>query len=197
MDRIWRDARSIGDLGGAMAGWLEGRIGSWPGCSAGPDEETLPLVRVLARLCRRGYATTMSQPGHHSVADDGRPWVQRACVEGWISVHDPALPRVIRAARSAGLFVTAYGAGKAAGPRKGLKVTRWGDDVRLDCGGRPSFAMRRGTLSGVGRRARRQIRREGVWLAVVDPVWGRDDVLWPVLDQVIGYAHNDQGMRTS
>lgn len=44
MDRIWSDARSIGDLGGAMAGWLEGRVASWPGCSAGPDDETLPLI---------------------------------------------------------------------------------------------------------------------------------------------------------
>lgn len=126
MDRIWRDARSIGDLGGAMAGWLEGRIAAHPGCSVGPDEETLPLVTVLARLNRRGYVTTMSQPGHGGVADDGRPWVQRACVEGLISVHDPMLPRIIRAARAAGLAVTAYGAGRSVGPARGLAATRWG-----------------------------------------------------------------------
>lgn len=185
MDRIWRDARSIGDLGGAMAGWLEGRIGSWPGCSAGPDDETLPLVAVLARLNRRGYVTTMSQPDHVGVADDGRPWTQRACVEGWISVNNPLLPRIIRAARAAGLFVTAYGAGKAVGPRKGLIVTWWGGDQHTDCGGRPTRYMRRGTLSGVGRRARQQVRREGVWLAVVDPVWGPMSTLWSVLETVM------------
>lgn len=197
MDHIWRDARSIGDLGGAMAGWLEGRIAAHPGCSAGPDDETLPLVPVLARLNRRGYVTTMSQPGYLGMAEDGRPWEQRACVEGWIATDDPLLLRTVRAARAAGLFVTVHGAGRSVGPRKGLTVSRWGGDPRLGVGGRYGRLRRRSEWRGAGRRARRQLAREGVAMAVVDPVWGRDDVLWSVLDRAIGYAHNDQGMRTA
>jgi hypothetical protein len=118
MDRIWRDARSIGELGGAMAGWLEGHVSSWPGCSAGPDEETLPLVPVLARLNRRGFVTTDSQPG-----DGGETWTQRAAVEGWIAVGDPLLPRIVRTARAAGLIVSAYGSGRSVGPRRGLAAS--------------------------------------------------------------------------
>lgn len=188
MDRIWRDARSIGDLGGAMAGWLEGRIATHPGCSAAPDEETLPLVPVLARLNRRGYVTTLSQPGCTGTAGDGRPWGQRACVEGWIAAGDPLLPRIIRAARAAGLIVTVHGAGRAVGPRKGLTVSRRGDDPRLGVGGRYGRRHRRAEWRGAGRRARRQLAREGVVLAVVDPVWGRDDVLWSVLDEAMDGA---------
>lgn len=179
MDRIWRDARSIGDLGGAMAGWLEGHITSQPGCSTGPDEETLPLVPVLARLNRRGWVTTMSQPGYV-----GGDWHQRACVEGWIRADDPLLLRIVRAARAAGLIVTAYGAGRTVGPRKGLSVSRRGDESRTGCGGRYGRSHHRAELPGIGRRARRQLARHGVVLAVIDPVWGRDDVLWSVLDQL-------------
>jgi hypothetical protein len=192
MDRIWSDARSIGDLGGAMAGWLEGRVASWPGCSAGPDEETLPLVPVLARLNRRGYVTTMSQPG-----DGGGTWTQRAAVEGWIGVTDPLLPRIVRAARTAGLIVSAYGSGRSVGPRRGLAATRRGTETGITFGGRPGGLRAAPELSGVGRGARRELVRDGVFLAVIDPVWGRDDVLWSVLDQAIGYAHNDRGTVTS
>jgi Domain of unknown function (DUF6919) len=197
MDRIWRDARSIGDLGGAMAGWLEGRIDSWPGCSTGPDDETLPLVPVLARLNRRGFVTTLSQPGDGGAMADGRPWVQRAAVEGYIAAGDPLLNRVIRAARAAGLIVTAYGAGRAVGPSRGLVATRRGTETGLTLGGRPRGLRHAPELSGVGRQARRQLAREGVALAVIDPVWGRDDVLWDLLDDVCDYVHNDQGMRTT
>lgn len=198
MDRIWRDARSIGDLGGAMAGWLEGHIGSRPGYNdSRPDEETAHLVSALARMNRRGYVTTDSQPGLEDVAFDGRPWAQRAAVQGWIGVTDPLLVRIVRTARAAGLIVSAYGAGRCVGPRRGLVVTRWDGEPHTDFGGRPSGLRVAPELSGVGRRARRELARHGVALAVIDPVWGRDDVLWSVLDQAIGYPHNDQGMRKS
>jgi hypothetical protein len=196
VDRIWRDARSIGDLGGAMAGWLEGHVADRPGYAHGepsrPDEETNHLVPVLARLNRRGWVTTDSQPG-----SDGRPWAQRAAVQGWISSADPLLNRVIRAARAAGLIVTAHGAGRAVGPARGLVATRWDGEPQAGFGGRPSGLRRAPELSGVGRLARRELIRHGVALAVIDPVWGRDGVLWSVLDQVTGCAHNDQGMRTT
>lgn len=186
MDRIWRDARSIGDLGGAMAGWLEGRIASQPGCSAGPDDETLPLVPVLARLNRRGYVTTMSQPAVMTFGYD-RPWEQRACVEGWISCRNPLLGPFIRQARAAGLIVSAYGPGRSVGPRRGMTVSRCGDEIRTGAGGR----QRRTGLPWIGREARRELALHGVALAVIDPVWGRDSALWPVLDEVIGYGSTE------
>ncbi len=174
-----------------MAGWLEGRIIGSPVCPAGPDEETLPLVPVMARLNRRGWVTTMSQPGYRGESEDGRPWEQRACVEGWISSADPLLPRVIRAARAAGLLVTAHGAGRAVGPRGGLPVSRWGTESLTGVGGRYGRLRRRSEWRGIGRRAHRQLAREGVVLAVVDPVWGRDDVLWSVLDEAIGHREHE------
>jgi hypothetical protein len=191
MDRIWRDVRSIDELGAAMAGWLEGRIASQPGCSAGPDDETAHLVPVLARLNRRGWVTTCSQPGETGTAYDGRPWEQRAAVEGWISCRNPLLGPLIRRARGAGLIVTAYGPGRSIGPRRGLVATRWGDEAHTGFGGRPRRLQRHEELPGIGREARRELARHGVALAVVDPVWGRDTWLWPLLDRVIGYREHE------
>lgn len=171
-----------------MAGWLEGRVADRPGYNHGrpcrPDDETGHLVPVLARLNRRGWVTTDSQPGLDDVAFDGRPWVQRAAVQGWIAATDPLLPRIIRAARAEGLFVSAHGVGRSVGPRRGLVVTRWGGEPHTGFGGRPGRLHGFTELSGAGRRARRQLAREGVALAVIDPVWGRDDVLWTLLDRL-------------
>lgn len=201
MERIWRDARSIGDLGGAMAGWLEGHIASRPGHALGeparPDAETEHLVPVLARLCRRGYVTTGSQPGLEQTGHDD-PWEQRAYVEGCIATGDRLLLRLVREARAAGLFVSVHGAGRSIGPRKGFTVTRQNGEPRGSSGGRHSWYWRRSILPGVGRRARRQLRREGAWVAIVDPEWGRDDRLWDMLEQVCARecrAQNDPGVR--
>jgi hypothetical protein len=191
MDRVWRDSRSIDELGGAMAGWLEGRIATHPGCSAGPDDETLPLVPVLARLNRRGWVTTCSQPGDGGVAYDGQRWEQRAAVEGWISCRNPLLGPLIRRARAAGLIVTAYGPGRAVGPRRGLVTGRLGNEATLSFGGCPRRFQRRTDLPGVGRLARRELALHGVALAVIDPVWGRDTWLWPLLDRAIGYRDTE------
>lgn len=183
MDRIWSDARSIGDLGGAMAGWLEGRVADRPGYGNGrpcaPDDETANLVPVLARLCRRGWVTTNSQPG----ADEA-PWRQRAGVEGFIAADGPLLPRVVRAARAARLIVSAHGPGRAVGPRRGFVATRWNGEPCFGFGGRQSRYGARVEMIGVGRDARRDVLRHGVLLAVIDPVWGRDDVLWDLLDRL-------------
>jgi hypothetical protein len=199
VDRIWRDSRSIDELGAAMAGWLEGRIGSRPGYvpHCGPDEETTHLVPVLARLNRRGWLTTDSQPGTEGPAFDGRPWDQRAAVQGWISRRNPLLETVVRRARAAGLIVTAYGSGRAVGPARGLLATRWGGEPHTGFGGRTRRLQARADLSGAGRHARRELTRDGVLLAVIDPVWGRDTALWAALDRAIGFTYDDQGARTA
>ncbi|MER7487980.1 hypothetical protein ABTY20_19140 [Streptomyces sp. NPDC126497] len=194
MDRIWRDARRIDEVGAAMADWLEGRIDERPGYGAArPDEETTHLIPVLARLNRRGWITTDSQPGLDTVAFDGRRWEQRAAVQGWIAGGDPLLRRVIRTARAVGLIVSAHGPGRAVGPSRGLLATRWGGEPHTGFGGRPGRLQLDAELSGVGRQARRELARHGVLLAVIDPVWGRDTVLWSALDRAIDFVHDDQG----
>jgi hypothetical protein len=193
MERIWRNAQSIGELGAAMAGWLEGWIDSRPGYAprCGPDEETAHLVPILARLNRRGFVTTASQPGLTGPAFDGRPWTQRAAVQGWICTSDPLLNRIIRASRTAGLIVTAYGPGRAVGPRRDLVATKWGGEPHTGFGGRPRRFQRDSDLSGVGPAVRRELTRKGVALAVIDPVWGRDTVLWPALGRAIDYREHE------
>ena len=174
MGSVWRDARSIPDLGHAMAGWLEGRVPSWPGYD-GPfgQEETngaRHLVPTLIALNRAGFVTTNSQPAMAN--QHGR---QRACVEGVVHDRSPLLGRLL-ALQGQGFTVV------RGWPKQQIVLTE--DD------GRPFTAiggwrMRRDFIhsnwGGVGRQALRELREHGATLHIIDTEWGRDDRLWPAL----------------
>ena len=111
---LWHGARTLADLGELTARWLEGSVGSVhgtvPGC--GPDEETGPLVPVLAAASRAGFVTSFSQPG-----EDDNGWVQRAAVYGFASAA--TFRAIAAAAADADLAVIAA---RADGPALGTRI---------------------------------------------------------------------------
>jgi hypothetical protein len=174
MGNVWRDARTIADLGQNMAGWLEGRVPSWPGYD-GPfgqeeDNGARHLIPVLAAANRSGFVTTCSQPA----TDNGRGDRQRAWVEGIVHDRNPILGRllglerqgftVIRGARTPYLVLT---------EEDGQPFTTLGYRVNRDWKARE--------WQGVGRHALRELRQHGTTLNIVDMSWGRDDRLWAAL----------------
>ncbi|MEU2098701.1 hypothetical protein ABZ741_21270 [Streptomyces globisporus] len=101
----WKATQNVGQLGGLMALWLEGRIASWPGYQPnwGPDEETRELIPTLAAANRAGYVTIASQPGEDpQTGFDGLIWEQKAAVEGFVRNYD-LLRALVDAAEKAGL----------------------------------------------------------------------------------------------
>lgn len=106
-DAQWSQARSLEDVAALTADWLEGSVASQPGYAreAGPDEESLELVPVLAAVNRAGYLTTCSQPGHEpTVGADGAVWAQRPAVEGFIH-HGSLLRELVTRGQAAGMLV--------------------------------------------------------------------------------------------
>lgn len=185
MTNPWKNASSIADLGNAMADWLEGRGPTWPGyLDSQPDDETRHLIPTLVACCRAGFVTTCSQPGEPPTRGyDGRMWRQRAAVDGWIA-EGPLLDRIRRQAKPAGITVIAHRPGVRF--HAGVPVT--------DADGEPYtwFARTQGhreqiayEWNGIGGRAIRELRG-ATHLTLVDPVWGRDNQLWPVLDRAVG-----------
>lgn len=178
--RRWEKARTVADLGELTAQWLEGSVASqpgyWPNC--GPAEETTDLVPVLAGLNRAGYLTDCSQPGW-----EGESCRQRAAISGYVEA--PMLGRIRAAVAGTGLILVVH---TTTTPRR-ERVT-----VTLS-GGQP--------FTGFGHRLS---RCDIAWqfevchpdaiaalcqawqVSIVDPVWGRDDVLWPLLADL---AHMD------
>lgn len=195
---LWQQARTLADLGELTAQWLEGRIASQPGYAAncGPDPETADLIPFLAGLNRAGFVTESSQPGlEPTLGYDGRQWQQRAAVGGFadgrtrIAIeeavagtdlmvithltprhrwYDRFLSYEYRSWRDGG----GEGAVVVSASTEGHEHTWFGglmDYADVKCCyeeiGRPVFAA----------------ICDAWQVTVIDPEWGRNDLLWPTL----------------
>ncbi len=179
LDRRWAKARTVPDLAGLTADWLEGRLpGGHPGGYDRPDEETTDLVPDLARLNRAGWATDCSQPG-----ESGPRWDQRAAVDGWVA-DDRLCDEIAHVADGWGLIVVRQSDEECIGPDTGVPVTRAGGRAETWFGRRLAGRDLRHSLPGLHRRAYRALDG-ATYLTVVDPAWGRADRLWHVLDRAV------------
>jgi hypothetical protein len=181
--RPWRAARTLADLGQLVAAWLEGRLDSWPGHAGtgGPDAETGPLVPVLASLNRTGHLVThASQPGFDGPGYGGR-WRQRAAVDAF--ADNTGLAVLQDAARAAGLLIVVHRADRV-GPVPHVVVTCWNGRQHTAFGNHlPEREVHR-MWHGCHPDAVRAVAAAHQ-VAVVDPEWGRDQVLWAALTRAI------------
>ncbi|MEV5774263.1 hypothetical protein AB0L49_23885 [Streptomyces antimycoticus] len=183
--RLWRSAQTLHDLGQRVALWLTGAIASQPGYTPnyGPDPETEYLVPVLARINELGYVTDCSQPGI-SGADGDDHWEQRAAVSGL--VDNPALlRRLVDAAEEAGLLVICHDVTPGPHP-DGVAVTKVNGEDCTWFGGHVLVQDLRTIWPEriIGRRAFARVA-EAWQVTIIDPQYGRDDVLWEALWEVI------------
>lgn len=180
MGSVWRNARTIADVGQVMAHWLTGEVRGWSGHDDGVDSETLPLLPTLVALNRAGFVTTNSQPGYAGVGYGGAHWRQKAWVEGVIDARSPLLNRVVRTAQAAGLTVLRGNRHSGVTPL----TDRNGELTAAISGKLPRNYLAR-QWSCLDRHAIRELRDHGAAINIVDPVWGRDDRLWPALANAI------------
>lgn len=83
----------LAELGERTARWLEGHAPEPFGGYDEPDTETQHLIPALATLNRAGYVTTGSQPGEPpGPGMGGKDWQQRAAVDGF--ADDDTLARI-------------------------------------------------------------------------------------------------------
>lgn len=183
LDRRWREARSLADLGLVAADWLEGRLpGEHPNGYDEVDPETTSLVSVLAQLNRAGFVTDNSQPGESGRGFDGSRYEQRAAVDGWIA-PGRLLDRIRTEARRAGITVIVQRAGSR--PRPGVPVTRADGEACTWFGTwGPHRERVEWVWQGVGGRARRELRA-ATHLTLIDPEWRPSTRLWSALASAI------------
>ncbi|MGW0335503.1 DUF6919 domain-containing protein [Streptomyces sp. NPDC003011] len=182
--RTWYAARTFDDLAALTADWMKGELVRHPnGHHTGPDLETRPLLGALEAANRGGFLTDGSQPGELETFL-GRPWRQRAFVSGFVA--DPLRAGALAAqAADAGLLVRAYPPRirhKDAEPGS-VDVTTWGDSVNTDCGGHllPREIWR--IFLYCHPHAVRAV--VDAWqITLVDPQWGRNTLLWPLLNRL-------------
>ena len=181
--RRWAAAQTLPELADLMALWLEGELSMWPGYDDGADEETTALIPTLSAANRGGFLTDQSQPGWDGPGFDGLRWEQRAAVSGLIADEDfLELLRIRQACKAAGLLVLLshprhrpQGQGVTGTIRGGRDYTVFGEHM-------PPRIVRH-IWQGISRHALDQV--VDAWqLTLVDPEYGRNDRLWPLLDDL-------------
>lgn len=173
----WGACHTLDDLCAATVGWLHGEIIQTPSHLGPPCRETIPLLGVLEAANLAGFLTDGSQPG--IPLEDGCG--QRAAVEGFAT--DDAAQVLAGIAGSAGLLVitgraprfrTRYTSSVVVTMDQGYPFTSFGAqrsrrDLRADF----SYCQTEATEAVCD-----------AWqVCLIDPEWGRNDVLWPALEK--------------
>jgi uncharacterized protein DUF6919 len=174
----WAAARTLADLGELTAKWLEGGLEETPSHGGPPDPETAPLRNLLAAVNRAGFVTHQSQPGI-PLDEDGS--AQRANVSGYAA--SGTFARLMAAAAEADLIITAARASipESFGPFFA---------ITLDCGEEFTWdghAVDRATMEydyeDTCHPAVIEALSQAWQVTLIDLQWGRDDILWPVLER--------------
>jgi hypothetical protein len=173
----WHSARTLADLGWLTALFLQGHIGQTPSHDGPPDRETADLITALTACNRAGFVTDNSQPG---VPSDAYGSGQRAWVSGFAS--NDVLARLRVAAAGTGLIVSAARADEDS-PGPLIPVTLdYGEEFTWAGGGQPRSELE----DHYGRLCHPDAIRAvcDAWqVNIIDPEWGRNDVLWPALEK--------------
>lgn len=174
---VWRGAHGLAELGALTARWLDGELPTQPHHDGPPDPETIALVPVLAGLNRSGFVTSGSQPGlPPGPGFDNAIWAQRAAVEGFA---DSDLVRRLEAWLPDGLVLIVHSPdGGYHSP--GLTVTTRAGQPYTMFGGYLEPRLIRWLYSDCNK-ATQSALVDAHQVTIVDPVWGRNDVLWPAL----------------
>lgn len=163
---LWELARTLADLGDLTALWLEGEITYLPGYGNDrPDPETTQIMTALVAMNRAGFWTDCSQPG----TEEQRAYVSGFCTE------DTA--NAIRAATiDTELIVLAAPA--LLDRWTDVPITRDGG-VEWTWGGCHSGAAAGDYAEHLPNAV--EAITESHYVEVIDPRWGRNDLLWDVL----------------
>ncbi|MFP5311114.1 MAG: DUF6919 domain-containing protein [Actinomycetes bacterium] len=180
---VWRQATTLAAAGELTARWLQGDSSYQPGhFAAGSDDETRPIAAALAELNRNGLFTKESQPGMLPGAAAQRQYVTGFC--------SPATARSLLALSARTDLVTvAHAPGEASSAA--IPVTLAGSEITTVLGSseNPVTDEQIRDWAEETNDALALLLADSWYVEILDPVWGRNDVLLPaVLDALKGAA---------
>lgn len=180
--RAWSRARSLADLGGLMADWVEGRLPATPTYHGPPDPETGAIAEVLARVNRAGYVTDYSQTHCDVPRGEGGPRRQRDAVMGFC---DRAMMVLLRnLADEHGLEYRIHrGFVRRRSSEWAITVTMRG--TRADDEGRQQDLKDLSWWLAVCSPPAVLALRRAWQVTLVDSQWDRPGHLWRVLDEAL------------
>jgi hypothetical protein len=175
----WRQATTLEAAGELTARWLESRSEYQPGTFAPSfDEETRPIAAELAEINRNGLFTKESQPGMRADAGEAqRQHSQRQYVTGFCSAE--AAAELMGLSTRTDLVTVGHAPGDVSAAA--IPVTFDGDAVVTVLGSseNPVDEDQLRDWSDEANETLALLLADSWYVEVLDPVWGRNDVLLP------------------
>jgi hypothetical protein len=174
----WAACRTLDDLCAVTIAFLAGDVRETPEHGGPPCEETAALIPVLAAANAAGYLTESSQPGVPLRDGSG----QRAAVSGYAGDEVKSAlaaitsgTRLLCTAQRSSAVRVSYASATVVTMDDGRPFTEFG--ARL-----PRKELR--YFYGDACHADAAEAVCAAWqITIIDPQWGRNDVLWPVLEK--------------
>lgn len=176
---VWRQATTLAAAGELTARWLESHSEFQPGTFAPSfDEETRPIAAELAEINRNGLFTKESQPGIHADAGHAqRQLAQRQYVTGFCSAE--AAAELMALSTRTELITVGHAPGEVSAAA--IPVT-FNDDAVVTVLGSSENPVDEDQLrdwSDETNETLALLLADSWYVEVLDPVWGRNDVLLP------------------
>lgn len=171
----WRQAITLAAAGELTARWLEGKSEYQAGTfTVSYDAETEPIAAELSALNRSGLFTKESQPG---LRDAGG--IQRQYVTGFCSAE--AAVELLALSTRTELVTVAHAPGEASSAA--IPVTLDGDDVVTVLGSSetPLEEEQIRDWANETNETLALLLADSWYVEILDPVWGRNDVLLPAV----------------
>ncbi len=159
-------------------------MGSSPFSGGGPDPETKSIAPILQHVNRAGFVTDFSQPGMLEGED-----AQRAAVSGYC---EPGVAERLASLSVRGdLVVISQPAGVDGCFQLPISRTRQCTFTIL-AGDHAPLTLDDDEWPWPRTHPDLRVELLNAWyVSVCDPVWGRDDVLWPALVEAMGRTAKD------
>ncbi|WP_461188413.1 DUF6919 domain-containing protein [Arthrobacter sp. Z4-13] len=171
----WRQATTLAGAGELTARWLEGNSEFQPATfTASFDAETAPIAVELAALNRNGLFTKESQPGLRSAGV-----AQRQYVTGFCSAEIVA--QLLALSTRSELVTVAHAPGESS--NAAIPVTLDGGEVVTVLGSseNPVTEDQIQDWAGETNDNLALLLADSWYVEILDPAWGRDDVLLPAV----------------
>ncbi|MDQ0147684.1 MULTISPECIES: DUF6919 domain-containing protein [Pseudarthrobacter] len=172
---VWRQATTLEAAGELTARWLEGGSSYQPGHFAAVfDAETKPIAAALAELNRNGLFTKESQPG---ILGDGA--AQRQYVTGFCGAETAR--GLLALSTRTELVTVAHAPGEASSAA--IAVTVAGTEIATVLGSseNPVTDGQIQDWAGETNDSLALLLADSWYVEILDPVWGRNDVLLPAV----------------
>lgn len=177
-DELWKNAKTLSEIGELTARWVEGTLPSHPYYDGNPDKETESIQKYLINFNLNGLITTFSQPAE-SLNEKG--YAQRAALEGF--AEENTAKNIAALGLYTDLLMLVYPPGIKWGYQIPITLEEFRPFTWVGHSG--GFEEDLGPFTEYCSKEVMEVLMTAWKVVVIDLQWGREDHLWQLVNTAL------------